>query len=82
VFIAECICTGLIRSGSTEGEAIVTHFGDIPQVVAGGFVSVSGLAALSCEIPQGHILEFPKPLNGICCGVLEGHSVAFSIEVN
>jgi hypothetical protein len=82
VFIAEHICTGPIRSGSTEGEAIVTCFGDIPQVIAGGFVPVGSLAALSCEIPQGHILEFSKPLNGIYCGALEGYSVAFGIKVN
>lgn len=82
VFIAERVGTGPIGSSSTEGEAIVTRFGDIPEVVAGGFVPVGGLAALSCEIPQGHILEFPEPLNGICCGALEGHSVAFGIEVN
>lgn len=69
-----------VRAGADRGrEAAVARLRGVAQDSVRGFVVV-GCLALFREVPQGHVLELTEPLDGVVCGVRQGHGEALGLR--
>jgi hypothetical protein len=70
-FIAQSIRARAIERGCTEGEAIVSGFGDIPEAFIRRFVFVAARQPSSVKYPKS-TFKFPKLVDGVSRGALQG----------